>query len=161
MKRIFLPALLLPFILFQLNCRSVDQKKEEKKDQAAASTPSETIPEDRREVKKEPVAEYKEKTDDPLNDWYFTVRLYETPKTFEYRLTMQFEEIRGTDTLRLPNFGIMPKPVLQKGKEKYSCIIGFLDKDNKFLEYKKVYVKEGRQLKLVTLRVYSVTSASE
>jgi hypothetical protein len=144
-----------------LNCRSVDQKKEGKKDQATASKPATAIPEDRKEIKKEPVAEYREKTDDPLNDWYFTVRLYETPKTFEYRLTMQFEEIRGEDTLRLPDFGIMPKPVLQKGKDKYSCIIGFLDKENKFLEYKKVYVKEGRQLKLVTLRLYSVTATPE
>ena len=36
---------------------------------------SDDIPEFRKQVKKEAVAVYKEKTDNPLNDWYFSVRL--------------------------------------------------------------------------------------
>jgi len=71
---------------------------------------------------------------------------------------MQFEEIRGEDTLILPNFGFIPKPILRKGKDKYACIIGFMDKENKFREYKLVYVKDGSRLKLVTLNHYSVVS---
>ena len=31
-------------------------------------------------------------------------------------MKLQFEEITGEDTLRLPNFGNDPKPVIQKGK---------------------------------------------
>ena len=69
---------------------------------------------------------------------------------------MEFEEIRGTDTLRLPNFGTMPEPVIQKGSEKYSCIIGFLDQDKNFREYKKVYVKNN-VLRITALKHYAVT----
>ena len=112
-------------------------------------------------VKKEAVAEFKERTDNPLNNWYFSVRLFETTKTFDYVLKMQFEEIRGEDTLRLPNFGIPPKPELRKGKDKYSCIIGFLDRNNEFREYKLVYVKDGSELKLTTLNHYSIVSVEK
>lgn len=116
-----------------------------------------SIPEYRDSVSKEPVAQHQEKVDNPLNDWYFSVKLYETPKTFHYLVKLRYEEIRGEDTLKLPNFGAIPKPVIQKGNEKYSCIIGFLDKENKFREYKKVYVKENR-LKITALKHYAVAT---
>ncbi len=117
------------------------------------TTPS--IPTTRRTVNKEPVASYSEKTDNPLNDWYFKVQLFETEKTFHYLIKLQFEEIRGEDTLKLPNFGRVPEPQIKKGDEKYSCIIGFLDKENKFREYKKVYVKDNH-LKITAIRHYAV-----
>lgn len=123
-----------------------------------AATPAmrpENIPLDRDTVNPEPVAEYREKTDNPLNDWYFQVRIFETDKTFHYLLKLQFEEIRGQDTLKLPNFGMMPKPVIQKGADKFSCIIGFMDKDNQFREYKKVYVRDN-VLKITALKHYGV-----
>ena len=115
------------------------------------------IPEFRETVRKEPVALHEEKVDNPLNDWYFSVRLYETPKTFQYLIKLKFEELQGEDTLKLPNFGTIPKPAIEKGNEKYSCIIGFLDKENKFREYKKVYVK-GNQLKITSLKHYAVAA---
>jgi len=165
MKRNFL---LLPFLITGYFFTSCHQNQNSavpaiKTDSSshASTPPSENIPEYRREVKKEAVVEYKEKTDDPLNDWYFSVRLYETQKTFDYLLKMQFEEIRGQDTLVLPNFGIDPKPELRKGKDKYSCIIGFIDRENKFREYKLVYVKDGSKLKLTTLNHYSVVSVEK
>jgi hypothetical protein len=65
--------------------------------------------------------------------------------------------VNGEDTLKLPNFGTLPRPVIQKGKEKYSCIIGFMDKQNQFREYKKVYVK-GNQLKITALKHYAVAT---
>src|ERR1700759_4104260 len=40
-------------------------------------------PEVRAHVKKEPVAEYRVRTDNALNEMYFTVRLYETPLTMK------------------------------------------------------------------------------
>lgn len=122
-------------------------------------SPVAQIPLERKEVKTEPVAEYRVKTENPLNDWYFRVRLYETPKTFHYLIKLQYEEISGQDTLKLPNFGAMPQPVIQKGTEQYSCIIGFMDKDNKFREYKKVFVKENT-LKIVALKHYGVREHS-
>jgi len=116
-----------------------------------------TIPEYRDSVSKEPVAQHVEKVDNPLNDWYFSVKLYETAKTFHYLIRLRYEEIQGEDTLKLPNFGTLPRPVIQKGNEKYSCIIGFMDKQNKFREYKKVYVKANR-LKITALKHYAVAT---
>lgn len=121
------------------------------------ATPADTIALTRQAVSDVPVAEFSRKTDNPLNDWYFRVKLYETPKTFHYLMRMQFEEIIGEDTLKLPNFGTMPKPVIRPGNDTYSCIVGFLDKQGNFREYKKVYVKNN-SLKVTTLRHYSVRS---
>lgn len=130
-----------------------------KKDTVAAGTGPvarpENVPEERESVKEEPVAEYKVRTENPLNEWYFQVRLFETKKTFHYVIRLQYEEIRGQDTLKLPNFGTLPKPEIRKGPEQYSCIIGFMDKDNQFREYKKVYVTENK-LKIVALKHYGV-----
>ena len=119
--------------------------------------PANAIPEFRKEIRSEAIATYKEKTDNPLNDWYFRVSLYETSRTFHYLVKLEYEEIRGTDTLKLPNFGTLPRPVIQKGPDKYSCIIGFLDKENKFREYKKVYVKNN-SLKVTAIKHYSVAT---
>jgi len=113
------------------------------------------IPEFRNHVQESPVASYSVRTEDSINEWYFRVHLYETYNTFHYLVKLQYEEIRGTDTLKLPNFGMMPRPVIRKGPEKYSCIIGFLDKDSSFREYKKVYVKNN-SLKIAALRHYAV-----
>lgn len=146
-------------VICLLSCGQGNEKASDKtgtdSDSAVSALRPENIPPDRDSVSEEPVAEYRVKTENPLNDWYFQVRLYETPKTFNYLIKLQFEEIRGQDTLRLPNFGTLPKPVIQKGPEQYSCIIGFMDKDNKFREYKKVYVTENR-LRIVALKHYGV-----
>src|SRR6478609_8277576 len=92
-------------------------------------------------VNSAPVATYAVRTDNPLNEWYFKVQLFETPETFKYLVKLQFEEIQGEDTLTLPNLGTMPEPVIQKGPDKYSCILAFKDQDGEIREYKKVYVK--------------------
>jgi hypothetical protein len=122
-----------------------------------APPPAEKVPLYRTTVNAEPVAEYQEKTDNPLNDWYFSVKLYETPKTFQYVMKLKYEELEGDDTLNLPNVGTLPKPVIQKGADKYSCIVGFMDNHHQFREYKKVYVKND-QLKVTSLKHYSVAS---
>lgn len=123
----------------------------------AIINPANNIPLFRDTVQKEAVAQYSERTDNPLNDWYFSVKLFETGKTFYYLIKLQYEEISGTDTLKLPNFGTLPKPVIQKGPEKYSCIIGFMDKEDQFREYKKVYVT-GNHLKITALKHYAVVT---
>jgi hypothetical protein len=123
---------------------------------ASDSTTTAPVSLTRETVQKKPVITYSERTDNPLNDWYFSVKLYETKNTFHYLIKMEFEEIRGTDTLRLPNFGTMPEPEIRKGQEQYSCIIGFLDKDKNFREYKKVYVKNN-VLRITALKHYAVT----
>jgi|GEM_PF-444039 len=115
-------------------------------------------PETRTHVKKEPIAEYKVRTDNALNDLYFSVRLYETPLTMKYLAKVDFEGLTGEDTVKLPDVGIPPHPVLKKGVEKYSCIIGLMDNNNTFRELKKVYVTaQGSELKITTLKHYAVT----
>jgi hypothetical protein len=96
-----------------------------------------------------------------LNNWYFSVGVYQTAKTFHFLLKLQFEELRGEDTLILPNFGIDPKPALEKGKDKYSCLVGFIDKNDSFRAYKMVSVIEGREIKLSTLHHYAVDTYLE
>lgn len=150
-------AILIVGVLSLVSCEETPEKKTEDQGTESNKNPlTVVIPDKRESVSKEPVAQHREKVDNPLNDWYFSVRLYETPKTFHYLVKLQFEEIEGADTLRLPNFGTLPKPVIQKGAEQYSCIIGFMDKENKFREYKKVYVT-GNRLKITTLKHYAVT----
>ena len=122
---------------------------------AKEAPPVKKIPLYRDSVSAAPVAEYKERTGNPLNDWYFSVKLYETPKTFQYLLKLKYEELEGEDTLKLPDLGVMPEPKIQKGPDKYSCIIGFMDNHNQFHEYKKVYVQND-ELKITALKHYAV-----
>jgi hypothetical protein len=152
---------LLLCCLLAAGCRETAPNNEAKtateKPAAVAEKPIEKIPPDRTTVNKEPVAEHKEKTENPLNDWYFSVKVYETPKTFDYLMKCKYEELEGDDTLHLPNMGTAPKPVIKKGDDKYSCIVGFMDNNNQFREYKKVYVKND-QLKVTSLKHYSVAT---
>lgn len=155
---------LLLCCLLAAGCHETTPKEAVPKADEAKSTapaikapPAEKIPLYRTTVNPEPVAEHKVKTDNPLNDWYFSVKLYETPKTFQYIMKVKYEELEGDDTLKLPNMGTPPKPVIQKGEDKYSCIVGFMDNHDQFREYKKVYVKND-QLKVTSLKHYSVAT---
>lgn len=156
MKSTFVVAV---FIGLLLTCckQSSDSETENTGAESNSRPLTVLVPEYRDTISKSPVAQHQEKVDNPLNNWYFSVKLYETPKTFQYLIKLNYEEIYGEDTLKLPNFGTMPKPVIQKGKEKYSCIIGFMDKENKFREYKKVHVK-GNHLKITALKHYAVAT---
>lgn len=129
----------------------------EKTPPAIKAPPVAKIPLYRTTVNAESIAEHKERTDNPLNDWYFSVKLYETPKTFQYLMKCKYEELEGDDTLYLPDMGVAPKPIIQKGEDKYSCIVGFMDNNNQFREYKKVYVKNN-ELKVTSLKHYTVVT---
>ncbi|HXB91272.1 MAG TPA: hypothetical protein VNU72_03240 [Puia sp.] len=114
-------------------------------------------PEFRTGIKKEAVAEYREKTGHPGGD--FIVRLFQTSKTMYFRAEVEFEGLPGKDTIRLPDLGTEPHPVLQKGETKYSCIIGFLDNDHHFREVKGVIVSpKENQFRITTLRHWAVTT---
>ena len=113
--------------------------------------------EDRSKSKKEAVAEYREPTGHAHGN--FVVKLYETSKTMSYRIDVDYEGLPGDDTVRLPDLGTMPRPVLKKGSTPLSCIIGFLDNDNLFREVKLVYVTpKGNQFKITTLRHWHVST---
>ena len=105
-------------------------------------------------VKKEAIAEYQEKTGHLESE--FAVKLYQTSKTMAFRVDIEYEGLPGTDTIKFPDLGTEPHPVLQKGEDKYSCVIGFLDNDSKFRELKLVHAK-GAELKITTLRHWVVS----
>lgn len=105
-------------------------------------------------MNKEPVAEYREKTGRLEGD--FVVQLYQTSKTMAFRVDVEYEGLPGSDTIKLPDMGTEPHPVLQKGGEPNSCIIGFLDNNKQFRELKIVRAK-GDQLRITTLRHWVVT----
>jgi len=114
-------------------------------------------PENRSKIEKGPVAEYREPTGHPHGN--FVVKLYETSKTMRYRIDVDYEGLPGDDTLKFPDLGTMPRPVLKKGTTPLSCIIGFLDNDNIFREMKLVYVTpKGNQFKITTLRHWHVST---
>lgn len=117
--------------------------------------PKDTVPEIRVNPQSKPAAAFSEPIGDELNDWKFAVELYETKKTFLYSLRIQAKEVRVSDSVSFPNLGYAPKPVLQKAKEPFTCLIGFLDKDGKFKEYKKVSFIDDR-LRIKTTHTYYV-----
>lgn len=111
-------------------------------------------PEFRSQVAQKPVAEFRKPTGRPEGD--FHVALYQTAKTMAYRVEMEFEGLPGTDTVKFPDLGTEPHPVLKNGSDDFSCIIGFLDNDKQFRELKLVRAN-GNNLKISTLRHWVVT----
>lgn len=117
---------------------------------------NDTIPLTRTTVENSPVASYSEKVQDDLNDWRFAVDVYETKQTFKFLMKIEYMVQEAEDTLTIPNFGIMPKVEIRKGPTENSCIVGFLDKQGEFKEYKSVALKD-KQLKISTLKYYART----
>ena len=161
MKLTFNPFVLISFLLFSA-CHSAADSPERTPGKDTIVTdlahpqlpPHKHNPEDRATVNKNPVATYREKTGLPEGD--FVVRLYETSRTMYYRADMEYEGLPGTDTVKLPDLGTAPHPLLQKGTDRFSCIIGFMDNDKQFRELKLVRGK-GNMLKVSSLRHWVVT----
>lgn len=126
------------------------------KDGQESGIVNDTIPAERKVVENSAVASYTEKVKDPLNDWRFSVDVYETKSTFDFLVKIKYKELDAEDNIKIPNFGIMPKVEVRKGKEELSCIIGFLDKSGEFKEYKLVQVK-NQELKISTIKHYART----
>lgn len=114
---------------------------------------NDTIPEIRKTVSKKPVASYLVTVNDPKLERNFGLSVYETPLTFRYLLKMHYEAMEATDTLTVPNFGVWPVVQVKPGKEKRTCIIGFLDTKKEFKEYKMLTAK-GDKMKLTVLKNY-------
>ncbi|MBV9986200.1 MAG: hypothetical protein JO301_00860 [Chitinophagaceae bacterium] len=145
----------LILLLFAAACQTHTETSADKPKTIIIS--NDTIPETRSSVNRAPVASYSEAVKDELNDWKFAVAAYETPLTFRFILRMQYKELRISDSLKIPNFGMQPKLEIRKGSEPLSCIIGFFDTKGRFKEYKKAAIK-NEQLKLTTLNNYYVGS---
>jgi hypothetical protein len=126
------------------------------KDSAVAVT-NDTVATIREVISPKPVASFSKKVPDELNDWKFSVNIYETKETFHYLMKIRYMELQAEDTLKIPNFGIAPKIEIKEGKDEYSCIVGFLDKQNAFKEYKLVGAKNDKISVKVLHRYAAVT----
>jgi hypothetical protein len=142
------------FIIFLLACKQNASLESKKGNETTTYVTNDTIPEIRKEVSKKPVASYWVQIN-PVLEQKFGVDIFETRKTFQYLLKMRYENMIVKDTLQVPNFGVWPKIEGRKGKEKLSCIIGFLDKKKQFKEHKLLIVKND-QLQLKVLKRYYV-----
>jgi len=143
------------FFVLLINSCSENSKQGSKTTSTVTYTSNDTVPLVRKQVSKVPVASYMIPINNPLLHQYFGVKIYETPLTFQYILRMEYEGMKETDTLKIPNFGTWPIVKIKKGPEKLSCIIGFLDKEKRFKEYKKLLAKDNK-LKLIVLKSYAV-----
>lgn len=110
-------------------------------------------------VRKQPVASHTEKVPDELNNWAFTVQLFETEQTFQYTVRIQFKELRVSESITLPNLGTPPQPRIQADADSYSCTIGFLDKKEQFKPYYRAKVVNNKlQFKKIAAYAVGVTS---
>ena len=116
-----------------------------------------TLAPSREVVKTKAVAYYEKKVPNDLNDWRFSVSIFETNNRQDFLIKMQYQEITGKDTINIPNLGIEPTVLLKPGSTTYSCIIGFLDKKGDFKPYKEVIAKNDN-LKITTLKYYSTSA---
>ncbi len=117
---------------------------------------NDVIPTIREKVNKQPVANYLIPMGDPKLDRKFGVEIFETPSTFKYLLMMYYDGTVQQDTLSVPDLGIWPAIEVKPCSDTLSCIIGFVDKEKVFREYKKLSATND-QLRLTTLKKYSLS----
>ncbi len=158
----FIPALIVSTVL--LACQQ-NQPSEAPNETATNSntvekkvhSASKSISSVRKVVKQDAVDNFSKKVPDSLNDWSFAVDAFETKSTFNYLLKIKYKEIRVSDSIRLPNFGIEPQIKLTEGKEPFSCLVGFIDKKGTFRDMRKIFI-ENDQLRIKSTHHYKVTA---
>lgn len=141
------------FVIF-LGCTSNDNKTDKVVD-ATVIVLTDTLSDLRTIVQQEPVASHVQKVPDELNDWQFAVNVYETKRRFHYIVSMQYKELRVTDSLTVPNIGIEPTVQIQKDSDPFSCTVGFSDKKGNFKPLSRASVK-GDRLRFKTVASYAV-----
>ncbi len=136
--------LFLFFVIAAAGCRNSHDETTKQTADNTVVIRADSIPEERSIVKKDPVAIYSEKVPDELNNWVFAVNVYETKRRFHYIVRMQYKELRITDSINVPNFGIEPTVQIQKDNSPFSCTLGFTDKKGIFKPLSRASVKEER-----------------
>ncbi|HPH36323.1 MAG TPA: hypothetical protein PL108_01605 [Sediminibacterium sp.] len=146
-------------LIFIIGCNATENKQNDiKVDSIVIKAPS--VSAEREQPSKKPVATYAMPIDDGmgnLNNWKFAVNIYETTKTFNYKVNVQYKEIRSTEIIQIPNFNTMPEVSIKPGKTGLDCMIGFNDAKGLFKEYIQVSVK-NEQLKVKKVNSYAVRS---
>jgi hypothetical protein len=153
----FKNGLLFSTIIILVACNSTNKKELQSVNVEDTSTyiTNDTISNFRNTINLKPVDSFSKNVPDKFNNWVFSINVYETKETFKYLMRIKYKELAVTDSLRIPNFGILPKVILKDGKEPLSCIIGFADKKGNFKEFRKVFIDKDR-LRIVALKSYFV-----
>ena len=146
----------LSLVVF-ISCNNNNTDNVSKQEDKPVIISNDTIPIIRSQINSKPVASFSKPIPNSLNDWHFAVNVYETKETFRYLVKLEYMELRETDKLKIPDIGIWPKVEIRPGKENYSCIIGFFDRENNFKEYKQVTAKDDK-LKVTVLHHYGVAT---
>lgn len=136
-------------------CNSQPQPESKPAADTTSIVSNDTIPEKRLTVSRKPVDSYYTLVGDPKLERRFGLSIYETPFTFRYLIRFEYEAIRSTDTLSVPNFGVWPVVQIRPGKDKLTRIIGFLDTKKQFRECKMLSA-QGDRMKLTVLKQYGV-----
>ena len=119
------------------------------------------IPEERSTVNPNAVKTYAETVKSFETTDEFKVSLFETKKTFNYLIKIEYKQLNEEDTLRIPNFGIEPSVEIKRGDSiRPSCIVGFLDEKKQFRESKLIFF-ENDVLKVKVLQYYAVSTYQE
>jgi hypothetical protein len=110
---------------------------------------------ERKMVNPAPVKTYQEIVQSEETTDTFNVAIYETKYTFKYLIKINYKGIEAADSLRIPNLGYAPAPEIKAGTVRPSCIIGFLDDKQQFMEGNEVIFQDNK-LKFHTLKTYDV-----
>lgn len=111
--------------------------------------------EERSTINPKPVKTYHETIKSFETTDEFNVALFETKSVFRYLIKVSFKNYDAEDTLRIPDFGIIPSVDIVKGDKRPSCIVGFFDKDSSFKESKLIYFEDD-MVKIHVLKYYGV-----
>ncbi|GHB54707.1 hypothetical protein [Persicitalea jodogahamensis] len=143
---------LLFLLAFAAGCNQTQKKTESSEKRVVVN---DTIPSERTNVDPKPVATYSKSVPDALNQFKFTVKLYETPLRFRYRVAVTYKMLEVKDSVDIPNFGYQPKVDVRRYENDLSAMIGFYDAKGTFMDLKKVEVV-GNQLKMRQVKRYGV-----
>lgn len=143
---------LLALLAFTVGCNTPQKQAETTEKRVVVN---DTIPVERTNIDPKPVATYVASVPDPLNQFKFAVKLYETPLRFRYRVAVTYKMINVKDSIDIPNFGYQPKVDVRKYENDLSCMIGFYDAKGTFMDLKKVEVVDN-QLKMRQVKRYGV-----
>jgi hypothetical protein len=144
-------------LLIVCGCRNVESDKTTKPDSVIVVQAKPSVAQYRSAVSKKAVKTFSKPIVNSAIQGAFAVQLFETKKTFHYLMKIKYAEFDATDTLKLPNFGSLPKPEIKPGRGPNSCIVGFYDDENNFKEYKLIEAKNDR-LKIKALNHYAVAT---
>ncbi len=138
----------ISLVLFGLMLLSCNTKSNKDSESGSAS-------ENRSTINPDPVKTYSESVKSFETTDEFKVSLFETKETFQYLIKIHYKNLDEEDTLNVPDFGEAPSVEIERGDNRPSCVVGFLDNTKQFRESKLIYF-EDTKIKIHVLKHYGV-----